>query len=107
MVSGTNLFRAVLSLTCIASLAEAYPTPWQVNYTDVNDPDFALMGYMTLPPNVAAMDDSTDDVTLESAEMLPAVVILPVRCVDAANNIPAMLLAMALSVVSNEFFILF
>jgi len=77
MVSGTNLFRAVLSLAWIASLAEAYPTPMQVNYTDVNDPNYALMGYMTLPPNVAAMDDSTDDVAFESVGMLPAVVILP------------------------------
>ena len=71
---GFNLVSSFLLLAW-AGVADAYPSVWPVNYTDVNDPEFALMGYMTLPPSLAAEDDSTDDSV--SIGDLPAVVILP------------------------------
>ena len=55
-----------------------------MNYTDINDPDFDLMGYMTLPPALQLEDDSTDDD--ESIGSLPAVVILPVSFVDRTTS---------------------
>ena len=72
---GFNLVSSFL-LLALAGIANAYPSVWPVNYTDVNDPEVALMGYMTLPPALAAEDDSTDDSV--SIGDLPAVVILPV-----------------------------
>lgn len=72
---GFNVVGSFLLLAW-AGVADAYPSVWPVNYTDVNDSEFALMGYMTLPPSLAAEDDSTDDSV--SIGDLPAVVILPV-----------------------------
>ena len=78
MMSGYNLFCSFLLLVAwVAPFATAYDSVWPMNYTDVNDPDVALMGYMTLPPALAAEDDSTDDSS--TIGELPAVVILPVR----------------------------
>lgn len=69
-----NLFRSFLLLAG-AGIAQAYPSLWTMNYTDINDPEFDLMGYMTLPPALALEDDSTDEAS--SVGDLPAVVILP------------------------------
>lgn len=76
MMSGYNLFCSFLLLVAwVAPFATAYDSVWPMNYTDVNDPDVALMGYMTLPPALAAEDDSTDDSS--TIGELPAIVILP------------------------------
>lgn len=74
-MSGVNLFQSVLLLAWIAPFVAAYESIWPMNYTDIDDPDFDLMGYMTLPPALQLEDDSTDDD--ESIGSLPAVVILP------------------------------
>lgn len=80
-MSSNNLCRAMFSLACLTIVstsrhfADAYPSIEPMNYTDVNDPDVALMGYLTLPSALAAQDDSTDDTIM--IESLPAVVILP------------------------------
>ncbi len=78
-MTGLAVFQSVLLLAWIAPFVAAYESIWPMNYTDVNDPDFDLMGYMTLPPALQAEDDSTDDSL--SIGSLPAVVILPVSCV--------------------------
>mmetsp|Transcript_5909 Transcript_5909/g.14287 ORF Transcript_5909/g.14287 Transcript_5909/m.14287 type:complete len:615 (-) Transcript_5909:723-2567(-) len=76
MMSRFNLFGScLLLLAWVSPFATAYDSVWTMNYTDVNDPDVALMGYMTLPPALAAEDDSTDDAS--TIGELPAVVILP------------------------------
>ena len=67
-MSGFNMFRSFLLLACAGPFASA--SLLQMNYTDINDPDFQLMGYMALPPALAAEDDSAGE--------FPAVVILPV-----------------------------
>lgn len=61
------MFRSFLLLACAGPFAAA--SLLQMNYTDINDPDFQLMGYMALPPALAAEDDSAGE--------FPAVVILP------------------------------
>ncbi len=72
---GLNLVSSFLLLAW-SGIATAYPSVSMVNYTDVNDPEVALMGYMALPASLAAEDDSTDESV--SVGDLPAVVILPV-----------------------------
>lgn len=76
----SNMFRAFFFMAYIANIAVvAYDAIWPINYTSLGTD---MMGYMTLPGFVQAMDDSTDDVTLAMGDNLPTVVILPVRCVD-------------------------
>jgi len=67
----SNLFRAFLFVSWIANgpfavVTAGSPTVMAVNYTDTNDPDFALMGYLSSP--------LTQDEPIDS---LPAVIILP------------------------------
>ena len=74
MLFRTNVVCALSLLAWLATAAMAADLVFEgdieeVNYSDINDPDFALRGYMSVPKK-------------SKKDPLPAVVILPV-CISA------------------------